>query len=103
VVCLQVHPASPRQLDLQTDHGGAATIRTIEQHPRGLFAGPIGVVKPDGDGEMIVGIRSMWLKQQTATLFAGAGILADSDVQAEFEETGLKMTPMMNLLKEQDK
>ena len=80
-----------------------ATIRTIEQHPRGLFAGPIGVVKPDGDGEMIVGIRSMWLKQQTATLFAGAGILADSDVQAEFEETGLKMTPMMNLLKEQDK
>ena len=79
------------------------TIKAIEQQPRGLFAGPIGIVQPSGDGEMIVGIRAMWLHQQTAHLFAGAGILADSDAQAEYQETALKMMPMMNLLKEQTK
>lgn len=80
-----------------------ATIKAVEQEPRGLFAGPIGVVEPSGDGEMIVGIRAMWLRQEVAHLFAGAGILADSDAQAEYQETALKMTPMMNLLKEQTK
>lgn len=76
-----------------------ATIKDIELEPRGLFAAPIGVVLPNGDGEFIVGIRAMLIKQQTAQLFAGAGILADSDAAQEFAETGLKMTPMMNLLK----
>lgn len=80
-----------------------ATIAQIERQPRGLFAGPIGVVKPDGDGEMIVGIRSMWATGTQANLFAGAGILADSNADSEYAETGLKMQPMMNLLEGQAK
>ena len=80
-----------------------ATISQIERQPRGLFAGPIGVVKPDGDGEMIVGIRSMWATGTQANLFAGAGILADSNADSEYAETGLKMQPMMNLLEGQAK
>lgn len=76
-----------------------ATIKELELAPRGLFAAPIGVVLPNGDGEFVVGIRAMLIKHQTAYLFAGAGILADSDAAQEFTETGLKMLPMMNLLK----
>ena len=59
------------------------------------------MIGPDGDGEFIVGIRSMWYRENLATLFAGAGILADSDAQMEYQETALKLLPMMNLLKEQ--
>lgn len=76
-----------------------ATIQAIELQPRGLFAAPIGMVLPNGDGEFVVGIRSMLIQDTTAVLFAGAGILADSDANQEFNETGLKMTPMMNLFK----
>lgn len=76
-----------------------ATIKQLELAPRGLFAAPIGVVLPNGDGEFVVGIRAMLINHQTAHLFAGAGILADSDATQEFAETGLKMLPMMNLLK----
>jgi menaquinone-specific isochorismate synthase len=76
-----------------------ATIAAVEVAPRGLFAGPVGMVKPNGDGELVVGIRSMWLKDETATLFAGAGILAQSQPEAEWQETALKMQPMMNILR----
>ncbi|ATF40742.1 isochorismate synthase [Weissella paramesenteroides] len=78
-----------------------AEIAQIEKMPRGLFSGPIGMMTMDGDGEFIVGIRSMWYRKNLATLFAGAGILAASDAQMEYQETGLKLLPMMNLLKEQ--
>jgi menaquinone-specific isochorismate synthase len=56
---------------------------------------------PDGDGEFIVGIRSMWYRNKLVNLFAGAGILADSDAAMEYQETDLKLLPMMNVLKEQ--
>lgn len=77
------------------------TIAAIEKYPRGLFSGPIGVIMPDGDGEFIVGIRSMWYRNKLVNLFAGAGILADSDAAMEYQETDLKLLPMMNVLKEQ--
>lgn len=76
-----------------------ATIKDIELEPRGLFAAPIGILLPSGDGEFVVGIRSMLVREKEVRLFAGAGILADSNAAQEFNETGLKMMPMMNLLK----
>lgn len=76
-----------------------ATIARLETDVRGLFAAPIGIQLPNGDGEFVVGIRAMHVHGNHAQLFAGAGILADSDAEQEFNETGLKMTPMMNLLR----
>nr|WP_313593636.1 isochorismate synthase [Leuconostoc lactis] len=77
-------------------------IATHEKTPRGLFAGPIGYFTADNSGEFVVGIRSMYVNQtqRRATLFAGAGIVADSDAQQEYEETGLKFEPMRQLLKD---
>lgn len=78
-----------------------SVIAGIEKYPRGLFSGPVGVITTDGDGEFIVGIRAMWYRNKMVNLFAGAGILAGSDAQMEYQETGLKLLPMMNVLKEQ--
>lgn len=76
-------------------------IQTHEQSPRGLFAAPIGYYTADNSGEFVVGIRSMYINQMvnTATLFAGAGIVSDSDATQEFQETSLKFKPMRQLLK----
>ena len=79
-----------------------AYIAAHEKQPRGLFAGPVGYFTADNSGEFVVGIRSMYVNQLThqATLFAGAGIVADSDAQQEYDETGLKFEPMRQLLKD---
>lgn len=78
-----------------------AEIRELEKNPRGLFAAPIGMLKPNGDGELIVGIRSMLINGHATQLFAGAGILAESNPVDEYNETGLKMRAMMALLEAQ--
>ncbi|KRN79682.1 isochorismate synthase [Fructilactobacillus lindneri] len=76
-------------------------IKNTELNPRGLFAAPIGYVLPNGDGEFVIGIRSLWEKQRTVKLFAGAGILAGSNLTQEAREIKLKMSVMEDLIKEQ--
>ncbi|MDF7626656.1 isochorismate synthase [Lactobacillaceae bacterium L1_55_11] len=73
-------------------------INQHEQFKRGLFAGPLGYFKGPQVGEMAVGIRSMMVTNQRARLFAGAGILADSNAEEEWAETNLKFKPMTELL-----
>ncbi|MCD2257359.1 isochorismate synthase [Agrilactobacillus fermenti] len=73
-------------------------IAAVENYDRGLYGAPIGYLQFDGVGEFVVGIRSALLRQQTAWLFAGAGIVADSDAAAEVLETRLKFQPMLNTL-----
>lgn len=77
-------------------------IKDTETFARGLFASPIGMLLPNGNGELIIGIRSMYVEKNIVRLFAGAGILAQSDPQSEYKETDLKMQPMMNLLENLD-
>ncbi|RRG18819.1 isochorismate synthase [Weissella viridescens] len=76
-------------------------IEDYELAPRGLFAAPLGYYLPNGTGEFIVGIRSMLVQADQARLFAGAGILAESDLAQEAQEIQLKMTPMRQLLEDQ--
>ncbi|MGO0154515.1 isochorismate synthase [Leuconostoc mesenteroides] len=77
-----------------------AYIRHYELHPRGLFASPIGYFTKNSFGEFVVGIRSMYVNGRNACLFAGAGIVAESDSQQELRETTLKFQPMLELLEE---
>ena len=76
-------------------------IEDYERAPRGLFAAPLGYYLPNGMGEFIVGIRSMLIEANQARLFAGAGVLAESDLAQEAQEIQLKMTPMRELLEDQ--
>ncbi len=70
-------------------------IRELEQMDRGWYAAPVGWLDSEGNGEFAVALRSALVRGDEAVLFAGCGIMGDSDPQAEWEETRLKMTPML--------
>ncbi|MBV9597710.1 MAG: isochorismate synthase [Chloroflexi bacterium] len=73
-------------------------IRAREALDRGWYAGPIGWVDARGEGEFVVGLRSALVRGETATLFAGCGILGDSDPSTEYAEWGWKLRPMLTAL-----
>jgi isochorismate synthase len=77
-----------------------ATIAEGEPVPRGYWAGPVGWVDAGGDGEWMIGIRSARLHTDgtTVSLHAGAGIVADSDPEAEAAETGIKLATVLESL-----
>jgi isochorismate synthase len=77
-----------------------ATIATLEPDPRGYWAGPVGWADAHGDGEWMIGIRSARLHPdgRTVTLRAGAGVVADSDPEAEAAETDVKLTSVLESL-----
>jgi isochorismate synthase len=77
-----------------------AAMQGREAEPRGWYAGPIGWMDENGDGEFWVAIRSALLHGNEAALYAGAGIVADSDPEAELAETRLKLQPMLTALME---
>ncbi|MFF2795851.1 isochorismate synthase [Lysinibacillus xylanilyticus] len=73
-------------------------IRKYEPMNRGLYAAPIGWVDAEGNGEFAVAIRSAALLKDKAYLYAGGGIVADSEPQSEYEETLVKFRPMLRAL-----
>ncbi len=75
-------------------------LRERERIERGWYAGPVGWMNLDGDGELAVAIRSALLSGNQATLYAGAGIVAGSDPEAELAETRLKLQPLLSALME---
>lgn len=76
----------------------ADVILEIEQMDRARYAGPVGWVGADGDGEWGIALRSGSLDPQDPNrirLFAGCGIVAASDPQSELAETKAKLAPMV--------
>lgn len=73
-------------------------IREAEPVPRGWYAAPIGWIDHRLDGEFGVAIRSAVSQQRRVWLYAGAGIVPDSQPQKEWEETALKFRPVLNAL-----
>lgn len=64
----------------------------------GLYTGVAGWIDRQGDGEAVVLLRSAWLEDRRAVLWAGAGIMAESDPDAEFNEIRLKFKTMLEIL-----
>ncbi|TVQ02092.1 MAG: isochorismate synthase [Balneolaceae bacterium] len=73
-------------------------IHEIEEIDRGWYAAPVGWFNLSGDGEFAVAIRSALLHKNRAELFAGCGIIAESDPEKEWHETLLKFTPLLDAL-----
>ena len=73
-------------------------IAATERADRGRYAGPVGWVDAGGDGAFAVGIRSAQIDGTTARLFAGVGVVADSDPEAELAETRAKFGAMVGAL-----
>lgn len=73
-------------------------LRLIHEHEpfdRGWYAGPVGWVEARGDGELAVALRSGLIAGREARLFAGCGIVAGSEPQREYEESTMKLRPML--------
>jgi menaquinone-specific isochorismate synthase len=71
----------------------------LEPSGRGRYAGPVGWVDGAGDGEWAVALRCATLEDGgAARLFAGAGIVAGSDPDAEWDETTSKLRAMLDVL-----
>jgi menaquinone-specific isochorismate synthase len=73
-------------------------IRHVEKLDRGFYAGPIGWLDANGDGEFAVAIRSGLIQGKEASLFAGCGIVENSNAESEFIETRIKFRPMLHAL-----
>lgn len=72
----------------------------IEEHEddRGWYAGPVGWFDEAGDGHFAVAIRSALFTGTEALIYAGAGIVGDSDPDLEYQETGLKQRAILDAL-----
>ncbi|SDL50550.1 isochorismate synthase [Tessaracoccus oleiagri] len=82
-------------------HLALDTIAAIENMDRGRYAGPVGWVDTEGDGEWAIALRGGYSGPDAPDqirLFAGAGIVADSQPGAELEETRAKFVPMLQAL-----
>ena len=76
-------------------------VREIEEMDRGRYAGPVGWIGSDGDGEWCIALRCGALDPddpRRIRLFAGCGIVAASDPSAELDETEAKLEPMRQAL-----
>ncbi|RDV39140.1 isochorismate synthase [Bradymonadaceae bacterium TMQ3] len=73
-----------------------------EGFDRGLYAGPIGAMSPEGEGQIFVALRCGLVHHDQALLFAGAGITADSDPHVEWAETHQKLAALQNALTAED-
>ncbi|HSR24157.1 MAG TPA: isochorismate synthase [Candidatus Eisenbacteria bacterium] len=79
---------------------GAAVrlLRELEGMDRGRYAAPVGWVDARGDGEWGIALRCAQLDGASARLFAGCGIVAESDPDAEVLEAQAKFVPMRDAL-----
>lgn len=73
-------------------------LRNNGESERGWYTGAAGWMDAAGDGELSVILRCALVQGPRAELFAGAGIVADSDSAGELEETELKLQAMLEVL-----
>ncbi|HVN11064.1 MAG TPA: isochorismate synthase [Kineosporiaceae bacterium] len=79
----------------------AALIEELEGMDRDRYAGPVGWMDAQGDGEWAIALRCARLDpadRRRARLFAGCGIVAGSDPEAELSESDAKLVPMRDAL-----
>ncbi len=80
-----------------------SSILNEETHHRGLFTGAIGWFNLSNEGEFAVAIRSALIQNNMVYAFAGCGIVEGSDPETEFDETKLKLRPILNLFDYEEK
>lgn len=73
-------------------------INELERMDRGRYAGPVGWVDAAGNGELGIALRCAEVSGPTVRLFAGCGIVADSDPDSEVREAAAKLVPMRDAL-----
>ncbi len=73
-------------------------IEELEPCRRGVYGGSVGYIGYSGNLDMCIAIRTMLIKDETVYIQAGAGIVADSDAEKEFEETENKARALVKAM-----
>jgi anthranilate synthase component 1 len=73
-------------------------IHELEPQPRGAYGGAVGYIGYDGNMDLAITIRTLEIEGDTVSVQAGAGIVADSVPEREFDETCHKASGMMRAL-----
>ena len=76
----------------------APQIPALEGLDRGWYAGPVGWTDANEDGEFCVALRCALLRGRAARLYAGVGVVRDSDPAAELAETEVKLEALLPVL-----
>lgn len=92
----QLHPTPA--LGGEPRHEALEFLRKHENHERGLYAAPLGLIDSKGNGTMIVGIRSALIVEKKLYAYAGCGIIPSSDALEEFRETKVKLKTILEAL-----
>jgi len=80
-------------------HSAAAPqIPALEGIDRGWYAGPVGWTDANEDGEFCVALRCALLRGREARLYAGVGVVCDSDPAAELAETEIKLGALLPVI-----
>ena len=73
-------------------------IQELEQMDRNRYTGPIGWINSKGDGELGIALRCAEIKENTARLFAGCGIVSGSTPEDELIESNAKFSALRDVL-----
>ena len=73
-------------------------ISELEPFDRGRYAGAVGWVGSSGDGEWAIALRCVQISGTKVTAYAGCGVVANSDAEAELRETSMKFRPVVEAL-----
>jgi salicylate biosynthesis isochorismate synthase/menaquinone-specific isochorismate synthase len=76
----------------------APLIPALEGLDRGWYAGPVGWTDANEDGEFCVALRCALLRGPVARLYAGVGVVEESDPAAELAETEIKLAALLPVL-----
>ena len=75
-------------------------IEELEPQRRGVYCGAIGYIGCDGDMDLNIAIRTLVVSRGEVRFWAGGGIVADSRMEEEYQETFDKAAPMLKLLQQ---
>jgi len=91
-----LHPTAA--LGVAPRAAGLDLLASLGPADRGRFGAPFGIEWPDGRAHVVVAIRNVQWTGRTVTLGAGAGIIAESLLEREWEELRLKRTAVKDML-----
>ena len=75
-------------------------LRKNEPYDRQYYSGYLGPVQVNRESHLFVNLRCMQLFRGEALVYAGAGVLADSDPKKEWMETELKMNTLLQVIRQ---
>ena len=79
-------------------HIAMQAISSLEGMNRGRYAGPVGWIDAQGDGELGIALRCGEIQGSSIRIFAGCGIVSGSNPEKELNESNAKFAPMRSAL-----